>query len=165
MTTPSTDHTSSRPITSAASALVPARSGRFAVHAEASGPLGRLIAARLGLRPGSTVDGVLTIETTAAGERWTRRFGSRRWASYCSPGTPGTLVEQVGPIGLVFRLAPVPAGGVTMRLASLGVGGAVFALPAAVTVTGDVAADASTDVSIALPLGRCRYRAIPLEER
>ncbi len=147
------------------SALVPARTGRFVVSAEATGVLGRLLARRLGLRPGSTVAGELTIVPTEAGERWTRRFGTRRWSSICSSGGAGTLIEQLGPIGLVFGTAPALAGGAVMRLVSLRAGRIEVAVPTAVRVTGDVAADATTDVTIVVPLGRCRYRAVRVGER
>lgn len=75
------------------------------------------------------------------------------------------MIEQLGPVELVFDLRASPTGGTTMRLVRFRIGRSEFAVPAAIRVTGDVASDATTDVSIATPLGGCRYRATRVGER
>ena len=54
------------------------------------------LARLIGLPPDGTVTAELTVEPSAAGDRWTRRFGRRRWATTCTRTSTG-MVEWLGP--------------------------------------------------------------------
>jgi hypothetical protein len=88
------------------------------------GPVG----AALGLpRTGDLAGAELSVEAGADGDdRWTRRFGRRRWTTVCTP-TPTGFVEWVGPgrhrhrLGLELAVA-VHGDRATIRLRALRLG-------------------------------------------
>ncbi|MGH8583873.1 MAG: DUF4166 domain-containing protein [Gammaproteobacteria bacterium] len=60
----------------------------------------------------------VTIERYGDGERWTRQFGARVFCSRMRcprDGTPGVIVEQIGPLSLRMRL-PVDGQGLSMPI-------------------------------------------------
>jgi hypothetical protein len=80
--------------------------GRGAARSTAPGLLAALLARGLGLPTGRLVPAELTVESTGPGERWTRRFGRRRWSTTCERTATG-IIEWVGPVGP--RPGPAPA--------------------------------------------------------
>jgi hypothetical protein len=70
--------------------------GQGAVRGCAGGVVAGLLGRGLGLVPGRMVAARLDIEPSAAGDRWTRRFGRRTWTSTCQRTADG-IVEWVGP--------------------------------------------------------------------
>ena len=76
---------------------------------------------------GDVVDAELTVRSGPAGDRWTRRFGRRRWTTECSP-TPAGFVEWLGPgrlrglIGLDLVVAHPAPERATLRLRGLRLG-------------------------------------------
>ncbi|PIU07464.1 MAG: saccharopine dehydrogenase [Methylobacterium sp. CG08_land_8_20_14_0_20_71_15] len=67
-------------------------------------PLARLAASLMGLPPSGCHETRVAIEAAGTGERWTRRFGTARFAStLCDAGDFGRFEERIGPLRFRFR--------------------------------------------------------------
>jgi hypothetical protein len=130
-----------------------------------AGPTGFAVLAgcAFGVRPGRAVAATLDVAPGPGGDdRWTRRFGRRRWTTVCTPTTAG-FVEWVGPgarrhlvgLDLVAAFAPERERA-TLRLRAVRLGRWRLRPPAGLQVTATVDAtvdglDFATSVSL---LGR-----------
>lgn len=99
--------------------------GYGAVRGAARGPVATLVGRAFGLRPGRPVPAELRVVPGPDGDdRWTRRFGRRRWTTTCTPTATG-FVEWIGPgsrhhlLGLDLAAAFAPGGEATLRLRAL----------------------------------------------
>lgn len=124
----------------------------------ARGWIGRSIARVVGLRPGTTADGSLTILCDGDGERWTRRFGTRRWTTTLrSCGSGEVILERVGPLVLHFDVCVDEAGDTVMTLHRVALWSVPIPIRRAIHMTGRVEPDASTTVEVVAFGGSCRY--------
>lgn len=162
------------------SRVLPVLGGPAVITAFADGLTGRLAARLLGMRPGTSTLGALTIEhiptttpqhitavETESGDRadvelWHRDLGGRSWTSVITTDTAtrehtDAITERVGPLTLRFDLELDNAWATHMTMRTIHLG--PFRLPTGRHwgVAGRVAADASTDVTVRVPGGRCGY--------
>jgi len=74
--------------------------------------LAALVRRLQGLPPAGVHATTVTLTPTAAGERWTRRFGERSFGSTISParGDPWAFEETAGPLTYRFTVAPYASG-------------------------------------------------------
>lgn len=131
------------------------------------GFLSRLVGALFGFPPAANAVAVeVTKEKTAAGERWTRRFGGRRFVSHLSrrdSDAAGVLRERFGPFSFMLRLN-AHEGKVfwpVERWTALGVPMPRWLMPKSETVEFvDAKGQFNFDVAISVPgIGRVvRYR-------
>ncbi|WP_051062308.1 hypothetical protein [Ilumatobacter nonamiensis] len=139
------------------SRLLPVSGGRGSVTATAHGVTGRLVARLIGLRPGTTRTGSLTVEQHGSTERWVRRFGTRVWSSTLRPGSSDRhLQERLGPLTMHFDTFIGCDRSTVMTLDSVHVGPVRLPLRDAVSVTGRIDGGATT-VDIHVLGGSCRY--------
>lgn len=165
------------------SRLLPVLGGPALITAFANGVSGHVLARILGLRPGTTAPGSLSITQVTArhagdsvdGERWCRNFGGARWAStlasddaaearrasardsITAAADSDALVEHIGPLTLRFAVALDPAWVTTMSLRSVHLGTLRLPLGRRCGLTAQIAPDAATDVIIDVPRGSCGY--------
>ncbi|HEX8193915.1 MAG TPA: DUF4166 domain-containing protein [Allosphingosinicella sp.] len=74
------------------------------------GPLARLVAAAMRLPPTGHYPLRVDFAERSGTERWTRHFGSHRFASTLSAAKPGQAAERFGPLRFVFDLPAGPHG-------------------------------------------------------
>jgi hypothetical protein len=73
----------------------------------------RLVRRLLGLPRSGRHEALVTLEPALTGEKWTRHFGSTKFASLLTDtrhDQPGLFEERIGPLRFIFDLQTLPAG-------------------------------------------------------